>query len=539
MIGWRLKKPFNKKIFNAILGVSVGALTVAGIAAAFAYKDTNPLKKVFFNFSQYASDSNLEKMQEHFNYRTYSDVEEFKDQLLASKIASGITSLYTAASFIKDGLIQPIDYDAFFNLETPRGANFYDDDWAKKTFTPVVYQQLKSYDEYLNSNENLKNKYPNQPLHFWNFFVPYYAQEKIFAYDWNDLDKTKLTDKEKENLEIDFDTRLAEKNQDNSLGNVMQITNSLFSNNQMIVVHDEMRDNYAIGSSNFVDQEVENFDPVLSLKDNKYQKYLDQFSSDISNATNNSTFADVAKLQMLPDSDIVLNSLINPDLNVGASVMYNGDAIDAFFAKDNFQKYKDEENNIDITPVRIKKLKTEIVLIDGLILPSYLTENEKKDVLKTTHDSLYDGWFVEDYQTIPDELYGTYQNKNSSETSQMYDDENSTFTKEGFKNYDFVNFNPVTNLANNLILYGAPEIPEATEEGIDYSSNYMASYLEDYYSNGENASEEEKATFAKYLNIVSNIGNISYATKVPTFINPISDVLSAAVKIYYENKFKN
>ncbi|WP_371246414.1 hypothetical protein ACA758_00090 [Mycoplasmopsis agassizii] len=548
----------NRKtwLLKIILPLSTIGLTALGVAGAIGFKSVHPPKKVFLNFANYAADSNIAKISENFTYRTYADINDFRDQLLSQKIAAGITSSYQIFTFIELGLVRPINYDAFFNLEgdAARGKAFYNADWARATYTDAVFQQLSFFDQFFQEEKlkkTLEERYgTDQPLHMWNFMVPYFTQDKILAYDYRDIDQSKLTDQEKANFEIDFDTRIAnsttltaqEKANGRDFKNLFTILRDFIPQDSLIQIHDEMRDNIAYGSEDVVAQNQENFDGKLGLS--TYQTYVNDFINNVQSGLN-TTLKDTARILFNNDSSNILNSLVDQNLNTSVGVIYNGDALDAFFAVDNDDDLRNS-SGYDRTPIRIVNLKSRITLTDGYIIPSYLTDQEANEVARLAHQDIYDGWYAEDYNGIsglPTGLLGTYQDNDSTEEVAMYDEDEESFSKPGFENFFFVNYTPPTKIANNIVFYNQVADPSAEQlanKSELYKDNYIAWQLEQSDYGYEKPTENyDNSDFAKFVNIASEMGVVNFdGIEVPAFMHPASDLLVSAAQVYYVNRFK-
>ncbi|OYD26612.1 putative solute-binding family lipoprotein [Mycoplasma testudineum] len=528
-----MSKFLSKKVLK-IVGISAATLGIAGgIVGAGVYKTITPSRPVFFNFAAYASEGNIEELSQNFSYRTYTDVNDFKDQILAQRVSAGITSGYQIASMIKEGLLRQIDYDAFFNIKgtsRERGINNYDSAWAQATFTDSVYEQFSFFDSYINQ------VFPNQNLHLWNFMVPYYTQYKEIFYDWNDIIKTNLTQSEISNEEIDFETRiksLDSASDGQSIENLLKVLNSLVSSDKIFSFHDEMRDNIAYGSMNLVNQDVENFDGALDIETNS--KYVDNFVAQIEKGLNTG-IENTSKILFSTDSQPMLNGLINPQLNIAAALIYNGDALDSFFASDNFVNYADENFQGSRNPTRSAKIKSKISLTDGLIIPKYVSEERANSNLKLIHDSFYDGWFNEDFQTLPDSLYGSFVDHENN-TVNMYNKDAEEFTKSGFQNFDFVNYTPPTKIINNLVFFKSITKPIDTTNTDLYKNNYIYTTLLGY--GYEEAEVYKGSDLERLTTIGTRLGILDFeGIKVPSFISPAGDAIVASAQIYYLKRLK-
>jgi spermidine/putrescine transport system substrate-binding protein len=84
------------------------------------------------------------------------------------------------------------------------------------------------------------------------------------------------------------------------------------------------------------------------------------------------------------DGTAALNNLVNPSTQWGAGFLYNGDALDAYYAADNF-KWSNEKR------IKIIRTKNPIYVLDGIVLIKKLPPKYKKNIYNTIYKAFYKG----------------------------------------------------------------------------------------------------------------------------------------------------
>ncbi|TDV23293.1 spermidine/putrescine transport system substrate-binding protein [Mycoplasmopsis mustelae] len=419
------------KTTKVILTTATLAATTAIITSTAALKTTNHFKPSFFNYKAYMSEYNINQLSEAFDYKEFDEINQFSNALRNNKTVAGIGSEFLTVELIKNNLISKLDYSILFNLPELKIYTQYDSlknqllkltqlkanksnevsdlqltkvstefqkaaaarneirNYVKLTMRSEVWKHLAKY-QIGNDNE------------LWEYFYPYYSQDMAIAYNIHKIDITKLpkyknnkayedfiNDDESINFEKYFD-----KYRDNFIGGnskSQQITNpyaiinvlkTLSANGfDKWLITDAVRDNMLYGSSYWPSgpngQRTDtNFSGAVDLdesnKNNKtYKILIDAFADLIKDGTG----YDVRNSQHITlkgDGLEIVNELINPKRpDVNAAIMYNGDVIDAYYAKDNFK------TGVTDDEIRAVKPSQNILLVDGLVITSKLEESQR------------------------------------------------------------------------------------------------------------------------------------------------------------------
>ncbi|UWV93806.1 hypothetical protein ONA24_02590 [Mycoplasmopsis cynos] len=127
---------------------------------------------------------------------------------------------------------------------------------------------------------------------------------------------------------------------------------------------------------------------VSNADDNNNQVYkilIDSFADLIKDGTGYE-IKDNKHITFKGDGLEIVNDLINPARpDVNASILYNGDAIDAYYGSDNFP------NVVGDGEIRGIKPKQNILLLDGYVVSSGLAKENASKYTKTVSQSIFSG----------------------------------------------------------------------------------------------------------------------------------------------------
>ncbi|SYV93374.1 Uncharacterised protein, partial [Mycoplasmopsis synoviae] len=112
-----------------------------------------------------------------------------------------------------------------------------------------------------------------------------------------------------------------------------------------------------------------------------YKNQIDSFTNLIKDGTSNDV-KDNQKITFEGDGLQIVNTLLDPTrFDITSSLMYNGDAIDAYYGEDNFESVGDGA-------IRVVKFKNNLLLVDGLVVAA--TNNDETNEL--IYDTLRNSW---------------------------------------------------------------------------------------------------------------------------------------------------
>ncbi|QKT05594.1 hypothetical protein [Mycoplasma sp. OR1901] len=356
----------NIKKISILFGLIGAAITITTITILKVNKKYKP---AFYNYKSYINESLIDKFNEKFEYKTFNEVSEFTAALNNFKVAAGIGSDFQAITLIKKGLIQPINFSKLLKLQIKNDEELKN--ILKKIYTPDVFKHLESYDDQL-----LEDAYGNKfekPKHLWKYFVPYYAQDGIIAYNPlknnnNILNKDDFT---KNNI------------YDNSISNVLDTISK--NNYKDLVITDAVRVNMLYGST---EQKNDS-----KINENNYKQSINDFINTIENSTNTS-ISSGNYISFNSDGQGIIASLLDKKrIDVNAAIMYNGDALDAYYSEGNgFTIYDNEQKKeIEIPNGTIQtiKFKNNILLVDGLVVAKGINSSLEDDLYSTLNSTIY------------------------------------------------------------------------------------------------------------------------------------------------------
>ncbi|UWV77909.1 hypothetical protein NW070_00385 [Mycoplasmopsis cynos] len=231
---------------------------------------------------------NEAKINQSFDYKTFNEIDEFTVGLINNKAIAGIGSDFQTINLIKKGYIKKVNFEKLLNRKINDSNELKQ--ILQKIYTPIVFKHLESYDEELKTDEfgNLYNK----PKHLWEYFVPYFQQDGVIAY--NSLkasDKSnefisneKIIENYKKVINKSSITNFKDNIKPYSLFNIL---NTLKNNNyNNLVITDAVRVNMLYGSPyKFTNNKiVSNYGSIVN--ENNYKILVDSFIDLIQNSTN-------------------------------------------------------------------------------------------------------------------------------------------------------------------------------------------------------------------------------------------------------------
>ncbi|RIV16259.1 hypothetical protein [Mycoplasmopsis gallopavonis] len=366
-----------KKWILPIITISALASTVL---AAFSYKISHPFKPSFYNYKSYMSDDNQDYLRETFQYKAFDEINEFSKSLINNKAVAGIGSDFQAINLIKEGLITQIDYSVL--LDDPSlTTNDKIKSALRKLYRPEIWNHLESYNKYLKEDPNTYN------YEFWQFFVPYYSQDAIVGYN---IQKLKIPNElKKDNSdELDFDKAAQKmnlpKNKSHEMINILKSLQKVGVKHYTIT--DAIRDNMLYATSYWKlpdgSRVSDRFTGEVSNK--TYLEMLNYFGDLIKDGTG-FAIKDSNAISLKGDSLEIIRDLLNPNFkSYSASIMYNGDAMNAYYSDEHFSELEPKKQ------VRGIKPKHNILLVDGLVVAKATSLQNRNRYLKVLSNSIYE-----------------------------------------------------------------------------------------------------------------------------------------------------
>ncbi|QZE12442.1 hypothetical protein [Mycoplasma sp. Ms02] len=329
---------------------------------SFSIKLNTKFKPSFYNYKSSMSEDNIEVLSEEFDYKQFNEITEFTTAIVNNRAVAGIGTDYIAAELIKKGYLAKIDYATLFNLPDLKPEDY--EEMLKVTLSTIVWDHLQEYDDYLGKDEQ------GQQIKLWEYFVPYFTQDAVISYNYKKVpiaDENKISEDGELLKQIDFEKY---KNADFLVGedvySIINIMKILRANGyEYWTITDAQRDNMLYGTT--YDIALNNEERIQTgftgtVNDQTYKRIIDNFSHLIKDGTGHNV-TDTKYITFKGDGLEVLNDLIDPlKQNVNATLMYNGDAIDAYYSNDNFRELPEGEVFSSVRPSQ------NVYLVDGLVL---------------------------------------------------------------------------------------------------------------------------------------------------------------------------
>ncbi|VEU76814.1 hypothetical protein [Mycoplasmopsis columbina] len=394
-------KILTKQVAFGAFGLAI----TAGLAGTIGYKYSHPFKPSFFNYKQYMLEENQDIIRKYFDYKEFDTLNQFTNAILTNKAVAGIGSDAQAVNLIKKNKLKKINFHKLFPNVISESDLENKDILAQKLqelYTEQVWQHLSSYDKELEVDENGK-EFSDGKRHLWEYFTPYFSQDMVVAYNPSKV----LNIKNDENLNFkkyyDLDKQilndLITTNEDNendnsweagsfSLYSILKTLKKYGFNN--LEATDAVRDNMIYGSGYRFDKESNKYvDSYATGKGNDFdngikdhKELINQFADLIKNSTGYSLNS--PKINFIGDGLELVDRIVNPASDIQFGIIYNGDAFDAYKGADNV-------NNSHDGAIRYIKPKTNLLLIDGLVIVDGIDKEFEDKVYEVVKNSFLEG----------------------------------------------------------------------------------------------------------------------------------------------------
>ncbi|UUD36727.1 hypothetical protein NPA09_02360 [Mycoplasmopsis equigenitalium] len=381
----------------------------ASFITVIALKISKPYKPSFYNYASYISIENRKKIEKTFDYKEFQVLEEFNDALTREKAIAGIGTDNQVVTLIKQDRLRKIDYQTLFGVDSP-----------KEFLTEKIWKQMETFDQFLTTDAN--GKLFDKPRHLWEYFIPYYAQDFVIAYN-----HTKNNNKHIVRYEND---------------SYFEILNKLKEQDyKKLFILDDFRNMLAMGTSRMLQEDgtyLNKFDEINgNVTEKDYKIQLQSFVNLIEDSLQ-TNIKDNKKIVFSGDGQEVLRSLIDPNSNVDMAILFNGDALDAYYSEDNFE-------SVPSGSITIVKPINNIITIDGIVLNKNISDAAYERYIKTFEDCFIGGY--KDHTKFDN--FGKYDQApslKSLENAVMVDEEIDYEALPFLSNFDLINYTPVYKL---------------------------------------------------------------------------------------------
>lgn len=424
-------------------------------------------KKTFFNYKSYFHPDYIDELSHQYDYKAFDSINEFTQDIKLNKASAGIGSDMQATQLIKQNLLQKIDYlDIFWpeNEEKPSWAkdkklNEYINSpeyrkYQESLFTAQVNEHLKSYDNWLATNV-LETK-DKKEVHLVDYFVPYFSQDMVVAYNpkkiKSKLNLDSLSDDLYQYDKLIIDEILQQQKntktsqtQINKLDLISILKGLRNKGYERWALTNSVRDSMVYGST-FIETSVnpltgekeytsEHLSGEASTENNKdlYKVWLNAYSNLIKTGIGHSFNS--KNIYLSGDGLEIVNKLVDPNEAPQAAILYNGDAIDAYFANDNDSRALDRN-------IRFLRPSGNLLLVDGLIISAHEDQQTYQNIIRDARKYIYGGlqkneqehsWLNIDSEIV--EKYAYYHNYDNVGYTSAYQCA-FDYIKENYFNFD-------------------------------------------------------------------------------------------------------
>ncbi|EIN14954.1 Hypothetical protein, predicted transmembrane protein [Mycoplasmopsis agalactiae 14628] len=623
----------KSKVLTKKVGFSLAALSAAAVAVgAVSYKYTkSAFKPVFSNYQAYIDEYNLEKLSQRFEYKQFAVLDEFTRDILTNKTAGGIGSDSQATKLlINSNQGKPLlrkfkrsDFKKIFKAKWDDSKTTEEN--LKVIYNPVVFEHIKSYDALLDNvpvfDENgtiIPNKtqkdLPNEErLHLYDYFIPYFMQDMVIAYNpqkiakYNNLFKPFHMEAPEEPVESDGeqaqkDYEIAKKEYDakyeNSISDYFagvhngiekQINSKLIEiinnpNNkykekvvdkntgkETIEEHNHLpmsealkllrnpyganseqdafkyyqytnavRDNMIYGSSYRLDTKTgkrvsqPTGEAVITEETNItnkkirteiYRDLIDQFVDMFQDSTG-FKITDTERVRTSGNGLDLLNTLVDPTKKFNVAIIYNGDAVDAFYSLDNVKN-----SEVPDGVVRFIRPSVNLLLVDGFVIADSTEEDVALDMIDAVNKTVFAGY------DQPDEFWNSDDIEKARKNVAADKDKDEWYEKYGaYFVFDYVRYTPAIQSLYQYVLDN--EFSEDKFPGYGKAFNdYQKDYLQNLYK------IESEYTFKEFKSDntgkkLEELKGFKYHVKhIP--IHPVTHEVQTEINIYYDSKLKS
>ncbi|WBP84353.1 hypothetical protein [Mycoplasmopsis edwardii] len=476
------------------------------------------------------SKANIDTINEKYEYKTFNEVDEFTVALNNNKAIAGIGSDFQAITLIKKGFIQKINFEKLLNSQQPIKNQEELKEILKQIYTPAVFAHLESYDEELLTDEHGNNF--TEPKHLWEYFVPYFHQEGVLAVNKLKSKKKNVEINEElfnQNLkELSSKSKLTNFNEQISSYSLFNMLNAIQKNGyDNLLITDAVRVNMLYGSPFQIKDNkiISNYGEIVD--ENNYKTLVNSFIDLITTSTNKAI--DDSKISFNGDGQEILRTLL--DMNrqdIDSSIMFNGDALDAYFSEDNELEYTDENGKKQVIPngsIEVFEFAENILFADGLVVANNISRSSEDELYKTLRNSFYAN------------IDATSHTSNEKYQVSLYDEYlNNAFRDKFIETYDSIAINSqgaveFNNFKNNLVEIFKTTINKDLEDEdlLKYNAFVETRILNDPIY---------KSVFINILELEKEISNEDFITSVSFALSHI-DFDNEKWASILENKYQN
>ncbi|WP_245979681.1 hypothetical protein [Mycoplasma struthionis] len=538
-----MKKKFVPTFRMKVILISILiAITFGLFFLILSVKILSPFKVSIYNYESYLEKGIIQELKKDYSYHTFTNLEEFNRAINNKKAVAGVSSDYQIANLILDKKLRKINFNLVY------GKEFRNEDEVLNLYPDLVKEKLNEFDNwiinkikeknpnnlktqpylYLDSNNNVLGfEVDNKPGidHFYEFLIPYFTLDKLIVYN---IDKNNTFNRNnlKENANFD-DVKTKE--------NWKDILETLVSKYKKPRVYwtNWYQDNAMIGQFYGVEsgkhpEWYQNGEWAKTTKDN-YKQIIDSFTDLVQDAVGKSiknTFSN----KLVTDGQELVSSIIEPQPGKSdISIMYNGDALDSYYASDNFESLGDTQHIDFIRP------KNNYMNIDAWIVSADTDDKGFEKLLKHLNQYVFKSAAYSEKDLTKIYLKNVYteikNQKNIDVKSMLFNDDDFNKPKDVNEiDSDFFK-NNYEIFQNSFALEALPYI--VNFDAINYTPSYLGvnQFIEKWYFLDEEKNKDLVAIEIFDPSFNKNIKHRSY--------EPLDLALKTQIVDYYYEKTKS
>ncbi|WP_330463353.1 hypothetical protein [Metamycoplasma gateae] len=523
------------------------------------FKLSNPYKVSIYNYESYLNKEIVNKIKQNYSYHVFTNLDEFTRAIKNKKAVAGVSSDYQIAQLILEKKLKKINFQKAFNvqydqsnknkvilslysLDTLEQFNFYDKwiiDEIKKinptnkttilnnkndNFIPFIYyENNKAIGFEIDGQEGIDN--------FYEFLIPYFTLDKMIVYNEENSEVYKTT---RNNVVKNSD--FSNVKDGDSWENILSKLSKKYKKPKFYWTN-WFLDNAMIGQfyrydSGFVNEKNNNGSWRMFDKNN-YRLYFDSFNEFVEKTTGDS-IKNVFKNKLVTDGQELVSGIIEPiSGKADIAIMYNGDALDAYYGRDNFSTL-DEDNNISFV-----RPKYTYKNIDAWIISSDTDDYDSDILLERLNKYIFND-VSKDYKDLHKQyilnVYNELMNNNPNRENNHYLTE--LFNENNFdkpKNIDQISKNFfVKRFEEFKLAFANPSLPNISNfDTINYTPSYknIKNFLKDWYFLNKSKKIDYKALSIFDLDTAKNVEFRAY--------QPLDLELRTKMIDYYYQKTKS
>lgn len=150
-----------------------------------------------------------------------------------------------------------------------------------------------------------------------------------------------------------------------------------------------------------------------AINSKNFSSSIDGFIELVRDSTGKSLF-DTKTNVLISDGLEVVKRLLDPSGDLDVALVYNGDALDAYYYEDNFPQL---EERGDYPRIRFVRPVDNMILLDAVVISSNLTDSESNTLLENLRETVYSGFELKTRVDIENGLKTRLNLKQNSQLS--------------------------------------------------------------------------------------------------------------------------